>query len=197
MSALLDDWPWWLGGIVLGAIAPLFWAVERRLFGISASFRQVVQSSSFGPARAPAMSAEALEAALMAATEEAFGSEAPSGSLRLDPADRAALEVPPRSTHLSLLVGVALGGLVAGVTTARESSSMGELFTSIYGSGWKPLVALALGGVLVGFGARMAGGCTSGHGLCGASRLQKTSLIAVGLFLVLAMATSWLLEALP
>ena len=43
----------------------------------------------------------------------------------------------------------------------------------------KSLVLLALGGFLVGFGARYAGGCTSGHAISGLSNLQWPSLVAV------------------
>ena len=39
------------------------------------------------------------------------------------------------------------------------------------------------GGVLVGFGARLSNGCTSGHGICGLSSLQLPSLVAVLIFM--------------
>lgn len=42
---------------------------------------------------------------------------------------------------------------------------------------------LALGGLLVGFGTRLAGGCTSGHGVCGLARLSRRSAIAVLVFM--------------
>ena len=41
------------------------------------------------------------------------------------------------------------------------------------------LVVIVLGGFLIGFGARYAGGCTSGHGITGLATLQKSSLVAV------------------
>ena len=41
-----------------------------------------------------------------------------------------------------------------------------------------------LAGFLIGFGAKMANGCTSGHGLCGVPRLSKRSIVAVSLFLI-------------
>ena len=44
-----------------------------------------------------------------------------------------------------------------------------------------------LGGFLVGFGARMANGCTSGHGVCGIPRLNKRSILAIILFMVFGM----------
>jgi hypothetical protein len=49
--------------------------------------------------------------------------------------------------------------------------------------GWAAVVA---GGVLVGFGTRLAGGCTSGHGICGMARLSPRSLAATVTFMVTA-----------
>ena len=49
---------------------------------------------------------------------------------------------------------------------------------------------LAIGGVLVGFGARLSNGCTSGHGICGLSSLSRPSLAAVLLFIVVAIITA-------
>ena len=50
-----------------------------------------------------------------------------------------------------------------------------------------PLLALA--GLLVGFGAVWGNGCTSGHGVCGLSRLSLRSLVATGVFMATAIAT--------
>jgi uncharacterized membrane protein YedE/YeeE len=44
-------------------------------------------------------------------------------------------------------------------------------------------------GLLVGFGTRMGGGCTSGHGVCGLGRLSKRSLVAVLVFMGVAVVT--------
>lgn len=43
------------------------------------------------------------------------------------------------------------------------------------------------GGLLVGFGTRLGGGCTSGHGVCGIGRMSKRSLVATGVFMGVAM----------
>ncbi len=47
-------------------------------------------------------------------------------------------------------------------------------------AGWLVIVAA---GLLVGFGARLGGGCTSGHGVCGIARLSPRSLAATGIFM--------------
>jgi len=58
-----------------------------------------------------------------------------------------------------------------------------------------PLIIIA-GGLLVGFGTRLGGGCTSGHGVCGLARLSPRSLVATALFMSTAVATSFLLRHL-
>ncbi|GAB2179916.1 YeeE/YedE family protein [Denitratisoma sp. agr-D3] len=52
---------------------------------------------------------------------------------------------------------------------------------------WK----LIVGGLLIGFGARLGGGCTSGHGICGMASLSLGSLLMVLIFLSTGIATAW------
>ncbi|KIG14352.1 putative transmembrane protein [Enhygromyxa salina] len=78
-----------------------------------------------------------------------------------------------------LLGGVVLQALVPGMMLGAATSSL-------------PLLAVA--GLLVGFGTRMGGGCTSGHGVCGISRLSTRSLIATATFMVSAGLTVWILR---
>jgi len=59
-----------------------------------------------------------------------------------------------------------------------------------------PAWQLLLGGVLAGYGARRANGCTSGHGICGLGSLQLPSLVAVLTFMATAFATAHLVLAL-
>ena len=59
-----------------------------------------------------------------------------------------------------------------------------------------PAWKLAVGGVLIGFGARLGGGCTSGHGICGMASLSPGSIAMVGVFLSTAIATAWVLRGL-
>jgi len=53
---------------------------------------------------------------------------------------------------------------------------------------------LLIGGLLVGFGTRLGGGCTSGHGVCGLSRLAPRSLAATGLFMATAAAVVFVIR---
>ena len=50
-------------------------------------------------------------------------------------------------------------------------------------------LAFIAAGILVGFGTRLASGCTSGHGICGVSRLAPRSIAATGVFMLVGMAT--------
>ena len=50
-------------------------------------------------------------------------------------------------------------------------------------------LALVASGLLVGFGARLGSGCTSGHGVCGLARLSPRSFVATGIFMATAFAT--------
>lgn len=50
------------------------------------------------------------------------------------------------------------------------------------------LPVVIAGGLLVGFGTRLGGGCTSGHGICGISRLSARSLAATALFMAAGAA---------
>jgi len=51
---------------------------------------------------------------------------------------------------------------------------------------------LMLGGFLVGFGTQLGGGCTSGHGVCGVSRLSQRSIVATGTFMATGIVTVYL-----
>lgn len=58
----------------------------------------------------------------------------------------------------------------------------------------RALPVLVAGGLLVGFGTRLAGGCTSGHGVCGLARLSRRSIAAVATFFAVAIVTVFLME---
>lgn len=53
---------------------------------------------------------------------------------------------------------------------------------------------LIVAGLLVGFGSRLGSGCTSGHGVCGLSRLSLRSLVATLTFMATAILVVWLLR---
>ena len=57
-----------------------------------------------------------------------------------------------------------------------------------------PLGWAAAAGLLVGFGTRMGGGCTSGHGVCGLGRLSARSLVAVIVFMASGMVAAYVVR---
>ncbi len=60
-----------------------------------------------------------------------------------------------------------------------------------------PAWALVVAGVLVGVGTRLGSGCTSGHGVCGLARFSLRSAVATATFLLVAIASVWLLRHGP
>jgi uncharacterized protein len=84
-------------------------------------------------------------------------------------------------------------------TTGRIAFIIGlvaapALFATVTGS-WAPMTisgstaTLIAAGLLVGFGTVLGNGCTSGHGICGLSRLSKRSFAAVAIFMATAIIT--------
>jgi uncharacterized protein len=88
--------------------------------------------------------------------------------------------VDSRSWRLVYALGLIFGALIwwlgfgGGV---RESTGV-------------PVWQLVVGGFLVGYGARLGNGCTSGHGICGLGSLQRPSLMAVLTFMATAFLTA-------
>jgi uncharacterized membrane protein YedE/YeeE len=90
--------------------------------------------------------------------------------------------VESRGWRLVYAAGVFLGGvaflLVTGVAQPTTVAP------------WQ----LVLGGFVAGFGARMANGCTAGHGICGIASMQPPSILAVVVFMASAIATAHLVR---
>ncbi len=98
------------------------------------------------------------------------------------------------STHwrLPFLGGLVLGGVLSAVTSGGWAPfwDLGLFDEAI---GWGPAGKLAwmfAGGLLIGFGTRMAGGCTSGHGIFGISNLERASLESTLAFMAAGIVTS-------
>ncbi|WP_084607708.1 YeeE/YedE family protein [Sphingomonas jaspsi] len=89
-----------------------------------------------------------------------------------------------RSSAWMFLVGLPVGALVA----ALLGGKVGPL-------DYVPLPAVIVAGLLVGFGTRLGSGCTSGHGVCGVSRLSQRSLVATATFMASGIATVAILRA--
>ncbi|KHD89299.1 MAG: hypothetical protein OM95_03985 [Bdellovibrio sp. ArHS] len=83
----------------------------------------------------------------------------------------------------AFLLGLLLGGFV-----------MGHLQPSFFATSEKSWLVILVAGFLVGLGTVMGGGCTSGHGICGLSRLSPRSLVATMLFMFSGIAIATLLR---
>jgi uncharacterized membrane protein YedE/YeeE len=100
-----------------------------------------------------------------------------------------------RSWRTLLLLGIVLGGLgyalLAGAPDAGTSYSWLDAHLSVSGE-----VAVLFGaGLLIGVGARTAGGCTSGHGLTGSALASPASVVSTMTIMATAVGTTFLLEA--
>jgi len=90
----------------------------------------------------------------------------------------------PRNVAIAFVLGLPLGALLI-------SQTLGAVQVSFPASIW-PLI---IGGLLVGYGTRLGSGCTSGHGVCGLSRLSPRSMLATGMFMASGFVTVGLLRA--
>lgn len=166
MEFLLQPWPWYVSGPLIALTMAILILLGKR-FGMSSNLRTMCSMAGAGK------------------TAEFF---------RFD--------WKAQRWNLIVALGVAIGGYLAhnylskdatvainadtvtklnalGFESAGEAYMPTEFFSNIAFSDFKTLTILLIGGFLVGFGARYAGGCTSGHAISGLSNLQLPSLIAV------------------
>jgi uncharacterized membrane protein YedE/YeeE len=86
-----------------------------------------------------------------------------------------------------ILLGLVAGGAVYALLVGRFALDMHYPFVWPVAASLQPIVLVAAGAAM-GFGARLAGGCTSGHGLCGVSLGSPASLVATMTFFATAVA---------
>jgi len=151
---LMEPWPWWFSGLLIGLIVPLLHWLGGKDFGISTSFQQMGALCTRG-VKAPAYLRE-------------FNWRAGMWTL-------------------VFAAGVVLGGFIANYFLSNQPIAF--LPESYHSAGG--IARLLIGGVLVGFGTRYAGGCTSGHAINGIANLNLPSLIATIFFFVGGLAVTW------
>jgi uncharacterized protein len=166
MEWISHPWPWYVGGPIIGLVVPALLLAGGKCFGISDNLRHVC-------------------AALLPGRIDFF---------QYDWKGRG-------SWNLTFALGIVFGGALAtyvlndGSNVAISAATVADLsklgihdFTGLVPSGlfsWSALatptgfICLVVGGFLVGFGSRYAGGCTSGHAISGLADLQFPSLVAV------------------
>ncbi len=174
---LKQPWPWYIAGPLIGLTVPVLLLLGNKTFGVSSSLRHICAACI--PARIP--------------------------FFRYD--------WKKEVWNLFFVSGILLGGIIAGqlltdsqpvkVSTALSSELAGYGITDYSRMvpkdlfSWEALLSvrgvimMIVGGFLVGFGTRYAGGCTSGHAIMGLSNLQLPSLIATCCFMVGGFITTW------
>lgn len=178
--------------------------------GVSGSWARIVlwkQEAFITKADKPFQTkANTMVDALMAATLEAFGEEAVQQALSKHEGKIPGLStitqgktIPrrlPWTSHLLFLLMLPVGGLITSIAmgTYNFQFDLGELHRHLFGSGFSYVLTLITGGILIGFGTQLSGGCTTGHGLSGVSRLIPVSLVATCSFFASAVITSLLLH---
>jgi hypothetical protein len=90
----------------------------------------------------------------------------------------------PRVGAWAFVIGLPLGALIVTRMTADAAPAFAGPMT------------LVIAGLIVGIGTRLGSGCTSGHGVCGMSRLSQRSLVAVATFMATGFATVAVMNAL-
>ncbi len=166
MDFIYEPWPWYFSGVMI-ALVMLLLTIVGKNFGMSSNLRTICTVCGAG-------------------NRTSFFS----------------FEWKTQKWNLIVLLGTVIGGFIASqfltenytiqlnLQTIKNLETLGfsnigqsylpdELFSNHVFSNWRSVLILAIGGVFVGFGARYAGGCTSGHAISGLSNLQVPSLIAV------------------
>ncbi len=164
-----QPWPWYVAGPLIGLTVPILLIIGNKSFGISSSLRHVC-------------------AACLPANISFFK-----------------YDWKKEMWNLVFVAGIFLGGIVAInflanpnpiVVSPKLVSELAQYGITDYSSlipsqilNWQSLftlkgfLMLVVGGVMIGFGTRYAGGCTSGHSIMGLSTLQLPSLVATCCFM--------------
>jgi uncharacterized membrane protein YedE/YeeE len=210
-------WPWWAGAIGLALVTIGYTLTTDRFLGVSSALDRVAHwRAERHLERVEAQFADdrAFADALAAATAEQFGTgpaaltspdathdstqpHGPDVGPSLGKSARVTnLRPAPVVTQAVLLLSIFLGGWAAAVTAGRFKFrfDMGQAFGALVTHNPITMIGvLFVGGVLVGFGTRLAGGCSSGHGLSGCGRLHPVSILATTVFFGTAVVVSFLL----
>lgn len=181
MTAFLQQsWPWYVGGVLIGLMVPALLIAGNKSFGVSASLRDICAACV--PFDIPFLK----------------------------------YDWKKESWNLFFAAGIVLGGFLGGYlfgdprpetisphtihTLAQNGIPFHKGFVPAHIFNWSFLgtlpgfIIIVVGGFLVGFGTRYAGGCTSGHGIMGLSTLQWPSLVAVASFFAGGIiSATWLL----
>lgn len=170
IDVILKPWPWYVAGPLIGLTVPVLLLLGNKSFGISSALRHIC--AAVIPANIPFFKYNWRNGVwnLFFVTGIGIGGFVAVTWL----ADPQAMVVAPATQKALTDMGV----------TDFTSLMPADIFGVANIVSLKGLIFLVLGGFLVGFGTRYAGGCTSGHAIMGLSNLQIPSLIATISFMV-------------
>ncbi len=165
-----QPWPWYVAGPLIGLTVPVFFLIGNKSFGISSSLRHVCAACL--PANISFFKYDWKKEIwnLLFVAGIMFGGIL--AVLFFNNPNEVALH-PDLMKDLNQYGITDFNGLVPAQLFSWEN-----LFTL------KGFIMIVVGGFLVGFGTRYAGGCTSGHAISGLSQLQWPSLVATMSFMV-------------
>ena len=170
LEFLSQPWHWSVAGVLIGLIVPALLIIGNKHFGISSNLRHICAACL--PAGIPFFKYEW--------KKEIWNFFFIGGILLGAVLATLLLQNPaPLQIHADLAQELAGYGLqpAAGLVPTDLFSFEGLLTT-------RGFILMVIGGFLVGFGTRYAGGCTSGHAIMGLSNLQWPSLVATICFMV-------------
>lgn len=166
MELILEPWPWYISGPLIAGIMFLL-LFTGKTFGMSSNLRTMCAIGGAGKkADFFDFNWKAQRWNLVVVAGAVIGGFIGANLL----SNETAVNINPETVN-------SLQNL--GFSSAGEAYLPKELFATDALTDPKSLIILLIGGLLIGFGARYAGGCTSGHAITGLSNLQVPSLIAV------------------
>ena len=170
MDLVKQPWPWYIAGPLIGLFVPALLLLGNKKFGISSNLRHICAACF--PVGAPFFSYDWKKEAwnLFFAAGVVAGGFIAVQFLSI---------IQPMNVNPSLMEELRNYGISNyDYLLPRQLFNWQALVT------FKGIVLIVIGGFLVGFGTRYAGGCTSGHSIMGLSNLQWPSLVATICFMV-------------
>ncbi|HMC98036.1 MAG TPA: YeeE/YedE thiosulfate transporter family protein, partial [Flavobacteriales bacterium] len=164
LEAIKEPWPWYVAGPLIGLAVPVLLLFGNKSFGISSSLRHICAACL--PTKAPF-----------------FNYDWKKETWNLFFAGGIVIGAIVAAQFLSTGAPVAISDGTRAHLEAQGVTDYSALMPADVFS-WEALFSLrgfvftVVGGFLVGFGTRYAGGCTSGHSIMGLSNLQWPSLVA-------------------
>lgn len=183
LNLLTNPWHWSIAGVLIGLTVPILLLIGNKSFGLSSNFRHVC-----------AMCFPANISFFKYDWKKEIWNGFFVGGIIVGAAIATFLLANPNPIAINPALAQDLSqyGIQAGTSLVPTELFSFESLLTLRG-----FVFMVIGGFLVGFGTRYAGGCTSGHAIMGLSNLQLPSLIATICFMVGGfLATHFLLPIL-